>query len=93
MYVIVQHQITDPAKFWPEDAKQFTAIVPPHLKLHHTLAGTDGTRAVCVWEGQSLEAVRDFLDPATAGAAKNSYFAAMNKEGVAIPSAASAPPG
>jgi hypothetical protein len=87
MYVIVHHQVTDQAKFWPADPSQFTMHIPPSLKLHSTLAGVDGTQAVCVWEGQSVDAVREFLDPATAGAAVNAYFAAVNKDGIAIPPA------
>ncbi|HEX5831067.1 MAG TPA: hypothetical protein VFY16_08810 [Gemmatimonadaceae bacterium] len=85
MYVVVQHQVTDPAKFWPADAAQFSTTLPPHLKLHQTLASIDGSQAVCVWEGESVNAVRDWLDPTTAGASVNAYFAAVNKDGIAIP--------
>ena len=90
MYVVVQHQVTDPAKFWPADVSQYATIVPPHLKLHQTLAGIDGSQAVCVWEAESIDAVRGFLDPFTAGAAVNEYFAAVNREGIAIPAASGA---
>ena len=85
MYVIVQHRISDPAKFWPDDVSQFATMIPPHLKLHQTFAGVDGLQAVCVWEAESLETLRGFLDPFTAGAAVNEYFPAVNREGVAIP--------
>jgi hypothetical protein len=90
MYVVVQHQVTDPARFWPADVAQYATIVPPHLKLHHSFAGIDGSRGVCVWEAESLDALREFLDPFTAGASVNSYFAAVNKEGTAIPTARAA---
>jgi hypothetical protein len=90
MYIVVQHQVTDPAKFWPADAAQFTAMVPPHLTLHTTLAGVDGSQAVCVWEAESVDALRDWLDPATAGASVNTYFAAANKDGIGLPSALAA---
>ena len=87
MYVVVQHRVTDPAKFWPTDVAQYATMVPPHFTLHHTLAGTDGSQAVCVWEAASVDALRDWLDPFTAGGSVNTYFAAVNKEGVAIPAA------
>ena len=90
MYVVVQHQVTDQAKFWPTDVAQYAAMTPPQFRLHHTFAGTDGSRAVCVWETESLEALRDWLDPFTAGASVNAYFAAVNREGVAIPAGRSA---
>ena len=87
MYVVVQHHVTDPAKFWPADVAHLATMVPPHLTLHHTLAGVDGSRAVCVWEAESVETLRSWLDPFTAGASVNAYFAAVNKDGVAIPTA------
>ena len=90
MYIVVQHQVTDPVKFWPADVAEYARMVPPHLRLHHTLAGVDGTRAVCVWEAESVAALRDWLEPATADGSVNAYFAAVNKEGVAIPSARAA---
>ena len=84
MYVVVNHQITDPAKFWA-GAQSLTASLPAGLKVLHTFPSTDGRKAVCVWEANSVEAVRGFLDPATAGAARNDYFEAPNKEGMAMP--------
>ena len=88
MYVVAKHQVTDPGKFWPADVADLTRQVPPHLKLHHTFAGTDGTEAVCVWEAESVDALRSWLDPFTAGGSVNTYFTAANREGVAIPASA-----
>ena len=59
--------------------------MPAGLKVIHTFPSPDGDKAVCVWEAQSVEAVRNFLDPATAGVARNTYFEAPNKEGIATP--------
>jgi hypothetical protein len=39
-----------------------------------------------VWEADSVESVRRFLDPATAGVARNDYFESPNKEGMGMPS-------
>ena len=82
MYVAIQHRIHDPAAFWPEDMRQFTSMLPPHLKLLHTFAASDGTHAVCVWEGQSIDAVRDFVEPVVGAASENEYFAVLNGEGI-----------
>ena len=89
MYVIVNHQINDTSRFW-DTARSATASLPPNLKLHHTFPSPDGRRAVCVWEADTVNAVRDFLDPATAGMARNDYFEAPNKEGVSLPTLAGA---
>jgi len=84
MYVVVNHEITDPSKFWPT-AQSATNSLPDGLKVIHTLSAIDGTKAVCVWEANSIDAVRNFLDPATKGMARNHYFASLNKEGFAMP--------
>jgi hypothetical protein len=85
MYVVAIHQIIDQAKFWPANVAELTKPIPPHLKLHHTFAGTDGSQAVCLWEAESVDALRSWLDPFSAGASVNSYFPAVNKAGLAIP--------
>jgi hypothetical protein len=84
MYVVVNHQINDAPKFWAT-AQSATAALPAGLKVIHTFPSPDGRKAVCVWEAGSVEAVRSFLDPATAGVARNDYFESPNKEGMAMP--------
>ena len=84
MYVVVNHEITDASKFWAV-AESVTSGLPAGLKVLHTFPSVDGRKAVCVWEAESVEAVRAFLDPATADMARNEYFQAPNKEGFAVP--------
>ena len=84
MYVVVNHDINDTSRFWAA-AKSVAEGLPPGLKVIHTFPSPDGRKAVCVWEGPSVEAVRGLLDPATAGVARNDYFEAPNKEGMAMP--------
>jgi hypothetical protein len=85
MYIVVTHEITDTARFWAT-AQSATAGLPEGLKVIHTLPSPDGRKAVCVWEADSVAAVRAFLDPATTGMARNTYFESLNKEGIAMPS-------
>ncbi len=84
MYVVVNHDINDTGRFWAA-AESVATGLPAGLKVVHTFPSPDGRKAVCVWEGPSVEAVRNFLDPATAGMARNDYFEAPNKEGMAMP--------
>lgn len=70
MYVLVHHRIHDPERFWA------TAEEPPEgLTLHQTLSARDGTRATCLWEAESVEAVSGYLDPLSEGLATNEYRA------------------
>lgn len=83
MYVLVQHMISRPADFWgPADRVGF----PIGLQLHHTFANEDGTRAVCLWEGDSVESVRRFLERTVGHVSKNEYFQVANRDGIVEPS-------
>jgi len=86
MYILVQHTISDPATAWPR-AQVGIASVPAHLKLDLSIPTPDGTTAVCVWEADSIAAVKTYLDPTLGPAAHNTYFEVVNKEGVALPTA------
>ena len=58
MYVLVQHTISDPATFWNAADPN---TISPKIKLQHTFPTPDGTRAVCIWEAESVDAVMDDL--------------------------------
>ena len=94
MYVVVQHTISDPAAFWNAADPR---TLSPEVKLHHTFPTPDGTRAVCIWEAQTVDAVRNLLEPLVGRVSRNEYFPVENREGFAKPSrvpqtaAASAP--
>lgn len=83
MYVLVEHTITDPAAFWNAVDP---AALPRALMLHHTFPTQDGSHAICIWEADSPNAVRDFLEPNLGRFSRNEYFAVENREGVALPS-------
>jgi hypothetical protein len=83
MYIMVQHTISEPAVFW--NAADPTAF-PPEVKLHHTFPTPDGTRAVCIWEADSVDTLRNFLEPAVGRVSRNEYFAVENREGLGRPS-------
>lgn len=83
MYVVVQHTISEPAAFW--NAADPTTL-SPDVKLHHTFPTPDGTRAVCIWEAESVDAVRNLLEPRIGKVSRNEYFAVENREGFARPS-------
>ena len=83
MYVLVHHEISNPASFWAIVEK---TDVPAPFKLHQTLVAKDGSRATCLWEGESVDAVRNLVDPLLGSHSKNQYAQAENREGLAMPS-------
>jgi len=83
MYVLVQHTISEPAVFWNSaDPRNLS----PKVKLHHTFPTPDGTRAVCIWEAESVDAVRDLIEPQLGKVSRNEYFTVENREGFVRPS-------
>ena len=82
MFVMVQHAISDPETFWSVDP----TTLSPTIKLHHAFPTPDGTRAVCIWEADSVDAVRGVLEPVAGRISRNEYFTVENREGFARPS-------
>lgn len=54
------------------------------------IGNQDGSKAVCVWEADSLDSIRNFVDPATEGIAMNEYFQANEQYSTGLPAQASA---
>ena len=83
MYVLVQHTISDPPAFW--NAADPTTL-SPKAKLHHTFPTPDGTRATCLWEAETVEGLRNLLEPVVGRFSRNEYLAVENREGFGFPS-------
>jgi hypothetical protein len=69
MYVVAQHRIKHPARFWslsPQGARAPT--------LHAAYPSQDKKNGVCLWESDSIDALRDSLDSLVGDAAENTYF-------------------
>jgi hypothetical protein len=84
MFVVIQHRISDPRKFWAIFRNE-TASLPPGLKLHAVLPDGTGETAVCLWEAESLQAVREFLEPLVSDISTNHYFEVDGGSAVGLP--------
>lgn len=87
MFMLVQHRISDPERFW-RGAEEFVASQPKDVKLHASYPNEDGTRATCLWEAGSVEAVQDPLDRFTAGISRNEYIAIDPARAIGLPPSA-----
>jgi hypothetical protein len=70
MFVSVIHRISDPVRFF--DMAR-SAKLPDDLRLPQSISNADRATTVCLWEAPSVERVREFLEPLTAGICKNEY--------------------
>jgi hypothetical protein len=74
MFVTVIHHITDPEKFEAAEAKALEAGLPSHVALPIHAATKDHTLGICIWEGESVDAVREVVEGAVGAWADNEYF-------------------
>jgi hypothetical protein len=71
-YVVAIHDISEPDKFWATAgaATEF----PPGVALHSTYPRDDGARAVCLWEGDSVDAIQQLVDGVLGDFSRNEFF-------------------
>jgi hypothetical protein len=69
MYIVAQHRIKDPARFWSASPQG-----PGAPTLHAAYPSNDKTEGVCLWESDSIDALRDSIDTLVGDAAQNTYF-------------------
>ena len=84
MYVVAQHKISDPAAFWSQSREAVDSL-PSSLKLRHTYPNADGTRAVCLWQADSVEAVQEFVDSRVGGVSTNEYYEVGSDKAMGLP--------
>jgi hypothetical protein len=72
-YIVAIHDVSDPDRFWG-GAAEALAQLPPAVTLHVTYPQQDGSRAVCLWEAPSVDAVREVVDGAAGDFSRNEYF-------------------
>ena len=85
MQVVVQHEIVDREKFAQADAGAIAGGAPPGDHLQQFLPATDLSMAFCLWEAGSVDALRGYLDAATAGITENTYFEIDQPHAIGLP--------
>ncbi len=90
MHVVVEHRITDSEKFASMDAEAVAGGGPAGTHLRQFLPPKDGSVATCVWKVDSIDGLRNYLDPATAGVTENTYIEVDEESAVGLPEPAAA---
>ena len=85
MYIVAQHQINDPARFWSADPQG-----PGAPTLHAAYPSQDKATGVCLWEADSVDALRDSIDRLVGDASENTYFEVDSGVAVGLPERATA---
>jgi hypothetical protein len=71
-YIVAIHDISDPQRFW--GAADANSEFPPGITLHATYPRGDSSRAVCLWEADSVDAVRQLIESVSGDASNNEFF-------------------
>jgi hypothetical protein len=73
MFVTVIHRIHDPKGFQEAEAKALEAGLPTSVALPVHAATRDHRLGICIWEGESVAAVREVVEGAVGRFADNEY--------------------
>ena len=71
MQVVVQHRISDPEEFFSADAQEVAENAPSGVQARQFFPSQDRSTAVCLWEGDSIDAVRSEGTPPILGALRS----------------------
>ena len=89
MIVIAHHFIQEPEAFW-NAAKQVTASLPSHLKLHSVFPSSDLKTGTCVWEASNAGEVQEFLDNNVGQISRNVCYEVNEEMAIGLPQKAAA---
>lgn len=84
MYVVAKHRIRDAERFLSL-AQVAAEQAPPGVYGRQFCPSRDRTEAVCLWEADSVETVRDYLDSLVGEASENAYFQVRMEHAIGIP--------
>jgi hypothetical protein len=83
MHVVAIHSISDPDKFWSAADE---SELPEGVALHSAFPNDDGSRAVCLWEADSLDAVREIVESTVGDVSNNEFFEVNASNAQGLPS-------
>jgi hypothetical protein len=88
MFIVVEHKITDPDAFFAIAARVGEA--PSGIKGLQFFPSISKDRAVCLWQANSIEALKGFLEPLSAQSSRNTYYEVDSTKAMGLPNLAAA---
>lgn len=83
MFVAVIHRIHDPEGFQAAEAKALEAGLPTSVALPVHAATRDHRLGICIWEGESVAAVREVVE-GVVGPYSNNEYSEMEVDGLTL---------
>jgi hypothetical protein len=88
MYVGVMHRIHDADAFFSRGEALFNP--PQGIRGIQFCPSKDATQATCLWEGPSVDAVRELIDGTLGDASENTFFEIDPDRSMGLPERAAA---
>ena len=75
MFIVVHHRFTDPETAFARGENLLAANgAPAGVLAREFYPSRDKADAFCLWEGKSLEEVRDYVDATLGDSSRNEYW-------------------
>lgn len=75
MYVVVQHEFTNPQVAFERGERLIKNIdAPPGVSGLEFYPSRDGTAATCLWEAPSVEAIQQYVDTVLGDSSANTCY-------------------
>jgi hypothetical protein len=75
MFIVVHHTITDPETAFARGENLLAGNgAPPGVRVREFYPSRDRADVFCLWEGSSVEEVREYVDTTLGDASRNAYF-------------------
>jgi hypothetical protein len=75
VFIVVHHTITDPETAFARGQKLLDGDdAPPGARVREFYPSRGMADAFCLWEGNSLDEVRDYVDATMADSSRQEYF-------------------
>jgi hypothetical protein len=91
MYVAIVHQVKDAQAFLSRGERLADpSKAPPGVVPRQFCPSTDLSTATCVWEADTLEATRDYVDSTLGDSSENTCFEINTEYALGLPEPATA---
>jgi len=84
MFISVKHNISNPTEFWGI-AQTALPNLPKGIKLHSSYPTVDMATAFCLWEAESLDGFKKYLEAQVGHVSKNDYHVIEEKFAIGLP--------
>ena len=74
VHVSVIHRISDPEGFEAAEQKALESGLPEGFSLPIHAATPDHTTGICIWQGESVESVKELVESVVGPYSDNEYF-------------------